>query len=239
MGLLGMKLGEDPGSALDRLQQNGIRVSTVITNGFDLEDRSSWAQTRNHLNAMLDVVAAVGGWSVYITSGPTTGAVWDVVCDTFAEAVAPCVMHAQKVGVVLAFEPSLRTDVSFVHTIRDAIDVAKRTGIGIVVDLGNCWMERDFRGVLLEAAPHIALVQVSDCLYRRNAVSVVAAPLGRVPFGEGELPIARLMQDIKDTGYQGPIELELPGPLGEAEGYGPVIKRGAQALSETLYAMNF
>jgi sugar phosphate isomerase/epimerase len=32
---------------------------------------------------------------------------------------------------------------------------------------------------------------------------------GRVPFGEGDLPIPRLLRDIRDTGYAGPFDLEL------------------------------
>jgi sugar phosphate isomerase/epimerase len=125
----------------------------------------------------------------------------------------------------------MRPDVSFINTIRDAIDGAKASGLGIVVDFGNCWMERDFREVLLRAAPHIALVQVGD-----TVVGPVQGPgqptaSGRVPFGEGNLPIARMLQDVKDTGYAGPIELELPGHLGETEGYEPVIRRGVEKAS--------
>jgi hypothetical protein len=52
--------------------------------------------------------------------------------------------------------------------------------------------------------------------------------MGRVPFGEGDLPIERLLRDVKDTGYAGPLDLELPGPMGESEGYEPVIRRGVE-----------
>src|SRR5690606_20043276 len=114
------------------------------------------------LHRWIDAVAAHGGWSIYITPGRTTFAPWGEVLDVFAEAVAPSSAYARDKGVRLALEPSLRSDVSFVNTVRDAIDVAERTGIGIVVDFGNCWMERDFREVVLRAAPHIALVQVGD-----------------------------------------------------------------------------
>ena len=57
---------------------------------------------------------------------------------------------------------------------------------------------------------------------------------GRVPFGEGDLPIARILRDIKDTSYTGPLELELIGPLGDREGYAPVIRRGVAAAAPML-----
>lgn len=227
-GLIGAKLGEDFEGGLARLTDAGIRSSTVIAQGFDLAAPESWEASRAGLHRMIDGVAAHGGWSVYITPGRTIFAPWGEVLDIFARAAGPSADYARAKGVRLAFEPSFRPDVSFVNTIRDAIDAAESTGLGIVVDFGNCWMERDFREVLLRAAPHIALVQVGD-----TQVGPVQGPgqppaSGRVPFGEGDLPIARMLQDVKDTGYAGPIELELPGQLGETEGYESVIRRGAE-----------
>lgn len=243
-GLIGAKLGDDlDGGGLDgglaRLGAAGIRASTIIAAGFDLAAPESWEDTRAGLHATIDAVAAHSGWSTYITPGRTTGATWREVLEIFAEAVAPSVAYAREKGVALAIEPSLRTDVSFVNTLRDAIDVAKRTGIDLVVDFGNCWMERDFREVLLAAAPHIALVQVGDVPIGRRRGPGEAPAGGRVPFGEGDLPLARMLQDVKDTGYSGPIELELPGPLGEAEGYAAVIRRGVAGASRMLADLGF
>lgn len=239
MGLLSMKLGADPRHAFGRMREAGIGISTVIGSGFDLRVPSSWHATRAQLCSLISAVADYGGWSVYITPGRTTGAPWHAVLETFAEAVAPCVAHARASGVQLAFEPSLRADVSFVNTLRDAVDVCRRTGMAMVVDFGNCWMERDFREVLLRAAPHIALVQVSDYVISRSGTFASSPGPGRVPFFEGELQIERMMRDVKDTGYRGPIELELPGPLGDAEGYDPLIRRGAHSLSDVLHDLNF
>ncbi|MBW8754874.1 MAG: sugar phosphate isomerase/epimerase [Sphingomonadales bacterium] len=238
-GLIGAKLGEDIERGLSRLDEAGIRVSTVVAGGFNLRESASWDATRAALHPLIDAVAAHGGWSVYITPGRTTGAPWREVLEIFAEAVAPSVAHARAKGVQLAIEPSLRTDVSFVNTIRDSIDVSERTGIMTVIDFGNCWMERDFREVVARAAPHTALVQVGDA-----PIGSVRGPGqppagGRVPFGEGDLPVARMLTDVRDSGYAGPIELELPGPLGETEGYGPVIRRGVEKASALMYELGF
>lgn len=234
-GLIGAKLGDDLDGGLSRLAGAGIRASTIIAQGFDLGAPASWPATRASLHPLIDSVAVHGGWSIYITPGRTTFAPWSEVFETFAEAVGPSAAYAREKGVRLAFEPSMRTDVSFVNTIRDAIDVAERTGLGIVVDFGNCWMERDFREVLLRAAPYVALVQVGDVPVGAVRGPGQPPPGGRVPFGEGDLPLARMLRDVRDTGYEGPIELELPGPLGEAEGYAPVIRRGAEKASAQFH----
>lgn len=234
-GLIGAKLGGDIEGGLARLADAGIRASTMIAGGFDLANPQSWDATRAGLHQMIDAMAAYGGHSLYITPGRTTGAVWRDVLETFTEASAPSAAYARARNMRLAFEPSQRTDVSFVNTVRDAIDVAERTGLGIVVDFGNCWMERDFREVLLAAGPHIALVQVGDVPIGNVLGPGLPPPGGRVPFGEGNLPLERMLGDVQDAGYTGPIELEMPGPQGEAEGYAPFIRRGAEKAS-TLFA---
>ncbi|MDR2856767.1 MAG: sugar phosphate isomerase/epimerase [Novosphingobium sp.] len=238
-GLIAAKLGGDVESGLARLNDAGIRIATVIAGGFDLRRPASWDAARAALHPLIDAVAAHGGWSVYITPGRTTGAPWRDVLETFAAAVAPSVAHARSQGVRLAIEPSLRTDVSFVNTVRDAIDVCERTGIMAVIDFGNCWMERDFREVVARAAPCTALVQVGDAPIGSAGGPGQPPPGGRVPFGEGDLPVARMLTDVRDSGYAGPIELELPGPLGETEGYAPVIRRGVEKASALLYELGF
>jgi hypothetical protein len=230
-GLIAAKCGDDLNGGLARMAQVGIHASTVIAPGFDLARPETWDQTRVALNATLDVVARHNGWSVYITPGRTTFAPWSEVLELFALASAPCAAHAREAGVRLAFEPSLRSDVSFINTLRDAADASARTGLGLVADFGNCWMERDFRETLLRAAPHIALVQVGDTKVGGVLGPGMAPAGGRVPFGEGDLPIERMLRDVKDTGYAGPLDLELPGPLGESEGYAAVIRRGAEKAS--------
>jgi sugar phosphate isomerase/epimerase len=230
-GLIGAKCGEDLDGGLARMAAAGIRASTVIAAGFNLAQPETWDDTRASLNATLDTVAKHHGWSVYITPGRTTFAPWGEVLEVFAEASAPCVAHAGMAGVRLAFEPSQRPDVSFINTVRDGIDASVRTGMGLVVDFGNCWMERDFRETVIAAAPHIALVQVGDTPVTGPMAPGPASGAGRVPFGEGNLPIERMLRDVKDSGYPGPLELELPGPLGETEGYANVIRRGAERAS--------
>jgi sugar phosphate isomerase/epimerase len=233
-GLMGAKLGDDLDARFTALAEAGLRASTVVVPRFDLSAPDSWDATRKTLRRWTDAVAKYDGWSLYLTPGRPTGAVWEQTLDTLADAVGPSVAYARDQGVRLAFEPSRRTEVSFVNTLADAVDVAERTGLGIVADIGNFWMERDLRATLLRAAPHIDLVQLTDV-----CIGTVRSPDdppsgGRVPFGEGDLPIARILGDIKDTGYVGPLELELIGPLGDREGYAPVIRRGVAAADAML-----
>jgi sugar phosphate isomerase/epimerase len=230
-GLLISKMEPDREAKAAQLHAAGIRPATLVCGCFTLSAPETWDRTRAALNGALDLVAAMGGGSVYCTPGRTTGQPWAKVLEAFAEAVAPCVAHAGRRGVPLAIEPTVRTDVSFVNTLSDAVDVAELTGVGLIVDFGNCWMERDLREVLQHAGPHISLVQICDVVIGSSGKP---SPGGRVHLGEGELPLHRLMQEVIDTGYGGLFDLEVLGPAIEAEGYAPALRRGVAHASSLL-----
>jgi sugar phosphate isomerase/epimerase len=233
-GLLGYKLGDDPSGKLAKLKSAGIDAATVITDTFDLRKPASWEKTRAAHRAMIDQVAAIGGHSIYFTPGRTTDAPWRDVVRTFADAVAPTVAHGKARGVLASIEPSLRTSVSFVNTLRDAIDVSELTGVSLVADFGNMWMERDFREVLRAAMPHIALIQISDVIV---GASGKPPPGGRAHIGEGELPLRRMMQDVLDAGYTGVFDLEVVGPKFDADCDEATLRRGVLSASALLEEM--
>ena len=230
-GLLISKLGDDPAACMARLTAAGIRCATLITESFELRDPASWDATRSAHRRAIDLVADAGGHSIYFTPGRTTCLSWAEDLDRLTDAVAPTVAHARDRGVLAAIEPSIRTSVSFVTTLRDAIDVAARTGIGIVADFGNMWMERDFRETLARAMPRIALMQIGDMVIGATGRP---APGGRAHVGEGELPLHRMMQDVLDAGYSGVFDLEVVAANFAAGHDEPTLRQGITAASRLL-----
>lgn len=230
-GLLTPKLGDDADAKMEQLTAAGIHASTLITESFDLAQPDSWKETQAAHRWAIDLMVRHGGHSIYFTPGRMTGAPWGEDLDRLADALAPTVAYARGTGVLAAIEPSLRTSVSFVNTLRDAIDVAERTGIGLVADFGNMWMERDFRETLARAMPHIALMQIGDIVI---GASGRPAPGGRAHIGEGELPLKRMMTDVLDAGYTGVFDLEVV-PADFSKGADETtIRRGIDAASALL-----
>jgi sugar phosphate isomerase/epimerase len=228
-GLMGNKLAEGRADKVARFNAAGLRSSTVVCGGLPIGSPEKWDDARVWVKDHLDMAAETGGRSAYGPPGRNTGAPWREVLDAYAQIVEPCVAYARERGLRFSMEPTVRTDVSFVNSLRDAVDVAERTGVGLIVDFGNCWMERDLREVLQRAAPHIDLVQIDD---------VKIGPMtDRVNLGEGELPIHRLMDEVLSTGYAGVFDLEVLGPSIEAEGYESAIKRGVDKASALLTEM--
>lgn len=230
-GLLTPKLGDDPDARMEQLTAAGIRASTLITEAFDLAEPGTWESTQAKHRAAIDLMARHGGHSIYFTPGRTTGAAWGEDLNRLAEALGPTIAHSRQAGVLAAIEPSLRTSVSFVNTLRDAIDVSERTGISLVADFGNMWMERDFREVLARAMPHIALMQIGDVIIGSSGRP---APGGRSHIGEGELPLMRMMNDVLDAGYTGVFDLEVVAADFSKGGDEATIRRGIDAASGLL-----
>ena len=64
----------------------------------------------------------------------------------------------------------------FVHTLRDAIDLARRVDLGVCVEVNACWAERDLASTIADGIDRIRLVQVSD-----YAIGTTSTPDRLVP----------------------------------------------------------
>lgn len=233
-GLLISKLEGDRKAKGQLLRGAGIRPTTIVCGGFDLSAPDSWSETRKILNGALEFAAEYGCESVYFPPGCGTGSPWDEVVAQLGKAVAPCVRYSQLCGVRLGIEPSLRVNVSFINSLRDAVDVCRQTGLAVVADFGNCWMEQDLHDVLQRASPHLCLIQITDMATQ----SAVKPGSCRVQIGDGDLPLQRLLHAVLDTGYRGYFDLEVLGPDVEAEGYDRAVTRGVKRASALLTRMN-
>jgi sugar phosphate isomerase/epimerase len=178
----------------------------------------------------LDFAAATGAGSVYFQSGPAVGLAWDDAADEFCRALAPLAAGASRQGVRLAVEPTnpLRLDRSFVFTLRDAIDLARAAGIGVVFDIFSCWYERGVADLIRNNIDLVALVQFCDFV-----VGTFDVP-NRVVAGDGDVPLERLFALVLDAGYEGPFDLEVLGPRIEEEGYASAVRRSVEHASGIL-----
>ncbi len=130
----------------------------------------------------------------------------------------------------LAVEPTnpLRTDVSFVHTVRDAVDLARMAGMSVVVDFYSSWYERGLEEVVRENIDVVSLVQIDD--YKLGTFDIP----NRCAIGDGDIPVERLMGMLLEAGYEGAFDLEILGPQIEEEGCRSPIARSVERASEML-----
>src|SRR5882757_3283951 len=153
--------------------------------------------------------------------------------DRVLTVLAPALAASKALGIPFAIEHtnSLRVDVGFVHTLRDAIDLARRFDVGVCMELNACWAERDLVATIRAGVDRIRLVQVSDF-----KVGTVASSQRLVP-GDGDIPISRILGALAAAGYAGAFELELIGDAIVAEGYDRAVPRAVAALDGMLVAL--
>jgi sugar phosphate isomerase/epimerase len=178
----------------------------------------------------IEFSADVGARILYTVTGTAGATTWERAAEAFCAEIAPFVARADALGVRLAVEPTnpLRTDVSFVHCVRDAIDLARMAGTGIVVDFYSAWYERGLDELVRKNIDVVALVQICD-----YALGTFDMP-NRCAVGDGDIPVERLLGLVLDAGYEGPFDLEILGPRIEEEGYRAPIARSVARASEML-----
>jgi len=185
---------------------------------------------KDGIAASIEFAAAVGSDVLYIVTGTAGSARWEEAAERFCEDLAPLVARGKEVGVRLAVEPTnpLRTDVSFVHSVRDAIDLARMADMGVVIDFYSAWYERGLAELVHKHIDTVPLVQICD--YKLGTFDMP----NRCALGDGDIPLERLFRLLVDAGYAGPFDLEILGPRIEEEGYRAPIARSVERAGEIL-----
>jgi sugar phosphate isomerase/epimerase len=209
-----------------KLQAAGWDAAPVVAAGLRVSSLSAFLEEEVDWSFM----HAVGCDLLYTVSGGGATKPWEEAADEFSVRVAPWLSSATAAGVRVAVEPTnpLRSDVSFVHTVRDAAFLARKAGIGVVVDLYSCWYERGLAEVIAENIDLVSLVQIGD--FKLGTLDMP----NRVAIGDGDVPVERLLAVILEAGYEGPLELEIMGPRIEAEGYRAPITRSLERATAML-----
>ena len=223
------RAGWDDGVA--RVEAAGVRVTNLIGLGpFHLADPDQWPRQRERLNRALDAAVRLHAECLVFTTGPAGPLSWEGAADALEQALDPVLVEARDRGLQFAIEHTnpLRVDVGFVHTLRDDIDLARRLGTGVCMEINACWAERDLVTTIRDGVDTLRLVQVSD-----YSVGTLSTPNRLVP-GDGDIALERIIGDVLDAGYTGCFDLELIGPRIDEEGYPAAIRRSVDWLSEVL-----
>lgn len=218
--------------ARDLLASSGITVAALIGDlPSNLADPQTWESSRSLLTDALDTAAVLGASAVYTVTGPLVGDESESL-ETYARFIEPVAAHARTVGIDFAIEATLPmyAYVSFTHTLESTLRLARRCNVGICLDLFHVWDDPDLSQVLRESLDQISLVQIGDLAVDSDGKSQKQIP------GAGSIPMADLIAQIVDAGYEGVFDLEIDGPFIDAVGRSVAIERAVDFLDETLSA---
>lgn len=226
-------------TAEEMLRSSGLRIGSLgsgLTARVDLneadgpDEESRWRHELDLLERSVDLAARLGVPLVTLTTGRAGRLSWEDALEAFAARIGPLVQRARDAGVGLTLENthSLRSDVSFLHSLRDAVDAAHHVGVGVCADLYCCWAERDLPRTLADGRDVVRIVQVGDFVH-----GTLTQPNRWVP-GDGDLPLERLVADVRAAGCDELLEIEILGPRIDEEGIEPAHVRALEWLDRQL-----
>jgi sugar phosphate isomerase/epimerase len=212
-------------------RRHGVEIiATTGALGLDLSSGPAAGASLRRAEQDIDLAAAVGAAVMYGLAGPRTSARWDACADAYVNAAGGLAGYAADRGVTLAIEPAswLYADLTFIHTFHDALLVVPRAGMGICLDAFHVWTEAGLREEIAAHAGLIAHVQLSDMARASRALPCRAVP------GEGDVPLAAVVQWLLGAGYPGVFDCELNGPAIDAIGHHAAAAQTANWLDKLL-----
>jgi sugar phosphate isomerase/epimerase len=187
------------------VRASGLDVTHLLHgNLFHFEEHQDRQRDREAALVAMQAASQIGARCVYTTTGGASSLEWEDAAERFCKEADSLSKYAKLAGTPLLIEPTslLFPDISFVHSLRDAVDLAELADIGVCLDIQHSWGERGLRQTIERAANRIGLVQMSDMVATKHV------PFRAVP-GDGTIPLHRIISWILETGYLGMFDVEL------------------------------
>ncbi len=218
------------GETARAIQGSGLAVATLTHRAFAFATHEQTEAAHERLMRTLDIAAEIGADSLIMTTGGRGALAWDDAAAAFAAAIAPCAEVARAAGIALGIEPTshLYSDVSIAHRLSDTVAIARRAGIGVMVDVFACWVDFDLDEALAAAAPIAPVAQICDYVYGDRGLPCRAVP------GDGAIPLDRIVEGLVRGGFKGWYDLEIIGPRLQTEGQEAGLARAGAHIGALL-----
>jgi sugar phosphate isomerase/epimerase len=223
--------GEDKARAI--VEKGNYRVET-ISHPFSMEplpqNEEEWQPLRESLSRTILFAKSIGAQSIYMVTGGRGRRSWEEAAEIFSAAVAPGAAEAREADIPLLIEtaPFVYAGNHIPHSLRDTVTLAEMAGIGVCIDLFSVWSEAGLKQTIERALPISHLVQVGDYVFGDKSLPMRAVP------GDGDIPIATIIEWIVKGGYADGFDLELLGPRIDKEGQVNAARRAAQYVGDVL-----
>ena len=205
------KLDGDAAKASLLIRDAGLRVSSLCRGGWFSAPTAEERRNRVADNRIaIEEAALLGAPVLVIVSGPANGQTLADARATVLDGLLEVLPDAEKAGVVLGIEPlhpMFAAERSVVVTLKQANEIADRlrsASAGVVVDTYHVWWDPEIMNEIERARGKIVGFHVSDW-----PVPLPGILMGRAMMGEGVIELRQLRQAVDNTGYEGPIEVEI------------------------------
>lgn len=216
--------GEAKGREL--LADQKLKVSSLSwAGGFTGSDGRTFRESLHDALDAIDVAAQLEADCLIILAGSRSGHTRNHAKRLLTQALKILAEAALAVGIQLAVEPmhiGCAHEFTFLTSIPDTLDVISGIGnsnCGIVFDCYHMAQDQNAMDWLPSIVPFIRLVQLGDSQ---------RTPMGeqnRCLLGDGNVPLAALVQTIEQYGFEGYYEVELLGEDVEHVDYNEILSQ--------------
>jgi len=193
------------------LRESGLGVSSLCRGGFFPASTPAERLARIDDNRRaIDEAAELGALSLVLVCGPAPDRDIDSARAMVADGIAAILPHARERGVRLGIEPlhpMYAADRSVIVTLAEALDLALQfepAHAGVVIDVFHVWWDPRLYEDIRRASGRILSYHVSDW-----AVPLPGILTGRSMMGDGVIQLRRIRKAVEESGYGGPIEVEI------------------------------
>jgi sugar phosphate isomerase/epimerase len=200
-----------PREAGNMLRQSGMKVVSLCRGGFFPADSEGDRQKAidDNLRA-IDEAHAIGAPLIVLVCGAVPRMPLATARTQIVEGIVSILPHAASAGVRLSIEPlhpMYADSRSAVNTLRQANDMVAEIAsdrVGVTVDVYHLWWDPDLRVEVRRAGRSIFSFHVCDWLTPTRDILN-----DRGLMGDGCINIREIRGWVEETGFVGPIEVEI------------------------------
>lgn len=192
------------------IRDYGLKVSSLCRGGmFPASSEAGRMARLDDNRRAIDEAATLGAEVLVLVCGGLPDKDLDFARATVERALETLLPYADSHNVKLGIEPLhpvFAADRSVINTLAQANDMAERLShqVGVVVDVYHVWWDPSLYREISRANGNIVGFHVNDWV-----VPIVDPLLCRGIMGDGYIEISRIRHAIEQSGYSGPIEVEI------------------------------
>jgi sugar phosphate isomerase/epimerase len=227
-------IGEERGVEL--LNTAGLTVSNLLwAGGFTGSDGRSYRDAVRDAIEAIHTCSRLNSECLIIYTGSWGGHTRTHANRLVTNAFKQLLPHAEEFGITLALEPmssSCGTDWTFLSTARDALDIIEpieNPFLKIALDLYHFGIdhEPDLQA-LADIVDRIAIVHLGD------GVTVPVGEQNRCLLGTGRIPLRKILDVLREYGFDGFLDVELLGESVEHIPYEELIEHSLHSMQDLL-----
>ncbi len=195
------------------IRDQGLQVTSLCRGGFFPSTRAEKrAEALDDNRLAIDQAAALQAPMVVLVCGADPAQPLSESRRQIQDGIAALLPHAEANGVRLAIEPlhpMYAGDRSAINTLAQANDMAEALDsdwVGVAVDVYHLWWDPHLKAGITRCGAGNHLLAFHVCDWKTPTSDLL---LDRGLMGEGCIPLKEIRRWVEDSGFRGPIEVEI------------------------------